>query len=107
MMWLIRTIVLLALVNIVLCRVPPLEDLERTNSSAAQTFGKTLSNSKDVPFSWRNIDSIFAFGDSYTFIQGTEGHTNFRWVSKRNIHLNLVDDSFNHRLTTIVSSGTQ
>lgn len=80
MMWLIRTIVLLALVNIVLCRVPPLKDLERTNSSAAQTFGRTLSNSKDVPFSWRNIDSIFAFGDSYTFIQGTDGHTNFSFI---------------------------
>ncbi|KAF7365144.1 Carbohydrate esterase family 16 protein [Mycena venus] len=28
-------------------------------------------------FDWNNIRYMYAFGDSYTFVQGTEGHANF------------------------------
>ena len=29
-------------------------------------------------FDWRSIEYVYAFGDSYTFVQGTRGHANFR-----------------------------
>ena len=31
-------------------------------------------------FSWDNINYLYAFGDSYSFVQGTKGHANFRCV---------------------------
>lgn len=75
-MWLFHTIPLLMVIKGVLCRFPSLAD--RGSSNEAHNFGSVISSSKDVPFRWRNIESVFAFGDSYTFVQGTEGHTNFR-----------------------------
>ena len=36
--------------------------------------------SKQPAFSWEKTKYVYAFGDSYTFVQGTEGHANFRWA---------------------------
>lgn len=38
-----------------------------------------LSTSARI-FSWDNINYVYAFGDSYSFVQGTKGHANFRCV---------------------------
>ena len=29
-------------------------------------------------FNWNTTKYVYAFGDSYTFVQGTAGHPNFR-----------------------------
>lgn len=34
-------------------------------------------------FNWAKTKYVYAFGDSYTFVQGTEGHANFRSVLTR------------------------
>ena len=31
-------------------------------------------------FNWDNIKFVYAFGDSYTFVQGTEGHPAFSFI---------------------------
>ncbi|KAJ3566034.1 hypothetical protein NP233_g7254 [Leucocoprinus birnbaumii] len=31
-------------------------------------------------FSWNNIKYVYAFGDSYSFVQGTKGHANFSFI---------------------------
>lgn len=33
-------------------------------------------------FNWTQTKYFYAFGDSYTFVQGTKGHANFRSVSR-------------------------
>lgn len=34
----------------------------------------------EAQFSWDRIKYVYAFGDSYSFVQGTHGHANFRLV---------------------------
>ena len=31
-------------------------------------------------FSWEKTKYVYAFGDSYTFVQGTKGRANFRYI---------------------------
>lgn len=31
-----------------------------------------------LKFDWDAVKYVYAFGDSYTFVQGTAGHANFR-----------------------------
>ncbi|KAI0730078.1 putative lysophospholipase [Fomitopsis betulina] len=42
----------------------------------------------NVGFDWRSIEYVYAFGDSYTFVQGTRGHANFSFIG------DLLDLSF-------------
>ncbi|KLO15977.1 hypothetical protein SCHPADRAFT_961771 [Schizopora paradoxa] len=59
-----------------------------------------------IPFSWRNIDSVFAFGDSYTFVQGTEGHTNFSFIGDAMNFSFTTKELFNDRIIPkFTSSG--
>lgn len=37
-------------------------------------------NPTDASFNWADVKQVFAFGDSYTFVQGTAGYANFRSV---------------------------
>lgn len=45
--------------------------------SAASTTRSTAASHKPA-FNWDKIKYFYAFGDSYTFVQGTEGLANFR-----------------------------
>ncbi|KAF2852007.1 carbohydrate esterase family 16 protein [Plenodomus tracheiphilus IPT5] len=49
---------------------------------AAHTLATPTSspNSKNNKFSWTSIKSLIAFGDSYTYVQGTLGHTNYTFI---------------------------
>lgn len=50
---------------------------------ATQSLSVSLGlNSGDTrpSFNWDRIRYVHAFGDSYSFVQGTEGHANFRRV---------------------------
>jgi len=78
-MWLLTSIIFLIVVRDALCRVPSLH-ATRSSVDTAQTFGTKLSSPTGVPFSWRNVEFVYAFGDSYTFVQGTEGHANFSFI---------------------------
>ncbi|OCB88918.1 hypothetical protein A7U60_g3873 [Sanghuangporus baumii] len=49
------------------------------NGSVQQDFGKVISSSS-LGFSWDNIRHVYAFGDSYTFVQGTHGLANFSFI---------------------------
>jgi hypothetical protein len=31
-------------------------------------------------FNWHNIESLIAFGDSYTYVQGVLGHPNYTYI---------------------------
>ncbi|KAF5315102.1 hypothetical protein D9619_007370 [Psilocybe cf. subviscida] len=53
---------------------------------AAQTLSVSLpQNVEDTrpSFNWDRIKYVHAFGDSYSFVQGTEGHANFRQALKK------------------------
>lgn len=41
-----------------------------------------LSTSARI-FSWDNINYVYAFGDSYSFVQGTKGHANFSFIGDK------------------------
>lgn len=45
--------------------------------SAAST--RASADSHEPQFNWGSIKYFYAFGDSYTFVQGTQGHANFRY----------------------------
>ena len=36
-------------------------------------------------FNWNTTEYVYAFGDSYTFVQGTAGHPNFRYAELFNL----------------------
>lgn len=40
----------------------------------------SIALSPAVRGDWNNFDDIVAFGDSYTFVQGTAGYTNFSFI---------------------------
>ena len=42
-------------------------------------FGHVVSGG-DGSFAWDEIQYVYAFGDSYTYVQGTEGLANFRYA---------------------------
>lgn len=46
-----------------------------TSASATPTY-----NNHKNPFNWRTTNQLIAFGDSYTFIQGTYGHANYSFI---------------------------
>ncbi|KAK2615502.1 hypothetical protein N8I77_002252 [Diaporthe amygdali] len=33
-----------------------------------------------VPFQWQNVKHLIAFGDSYTYVQGVQGHQNYSFI---------------------------
>ncbi|EJD46270.1 hypothetical protein AURDEDRAFT_164505 [Auricularia subglabra TFB-10046 SS5] len=37
-----------------------------------------------APFRWEDVRTVYAFGDSYTFVQGTRGHANFSFIGDAN-----------------------
>ncbi|KAH8114740.1 hypothetical protein DFH11DRAFT_1508678 [Phellopilus nigrolimitatus] len=45
----------------------------------SSTFGSVISNS-DSSFSWDKTNYVYAFGDSYSFVQGTRGLGNFSFI---------------------------
>lgn len=45
----------------------------------------------NVGFDWRSIEYVYAFGDSYTFVQGTRGHANFRLAASRSVQADVAD----------------
>ena len=48
---------------------------------ATCTTATPAPNPKTQAFNWNTTRSLIAFGDSYTFIQGTLGHTNYSFIS--------------------------
>ncbi|KAF9731377.1 hypothetical protein PMIN02_010524 [Paraphaeosphaeria minitans] len=46
-----------------------------TSASAGPTY-----NRLETSFSWSQTKQLIAFGDSYTFIQGTAGHANYSFI---------------------------
>jgi hypothetical protein len=53
--------------------------------AAAKAHGH--SHNEDVAaFDWNSIEYVYAFGDSYTFVQGTAGYPNYSFVGD---YLNL------------------
>ncbi|KAL5519854.1 hypothetical protein ACEPAG_1514 [Sanghuangporus baumii] len=49
------------------------------DESVQHDFGKVISSSS-LDFRWDNIRYVYAFGDSYTFVQGTHGLANFSFI---------------------------
>lgn len=47
---------------------------------AATTTAAPTSEYKEAEFSWKKTKSLIAFGDSYTFVQGLEGHPNYTYI---------------------------
>lgn len=43
-------------------------------------FTSDSSATKKDPFNWHTTKSLLAFGDSYTFVQGTLGHPNYTFI---------------------------
>jgi hypothetical protein len=43
-------------------------------------FAQALTIVHGANFNWTVTKYVYAFGDSYTFVQGTRGLANFRWV---------------------------
>jgi hypothetical protein len=35
---------------------------------------------KQAKFNWKDITHVYAFGDSYSFVQGTLGHANYSFI---------------------------
>jgi hypothetical protein len=31
-------------------------------------------------FDWQSVEHVYAFGDSYSFVQGTRGHANYSFI---------------------------
>ncbi|EJC97812.1 uncharacterized protein FOMMEDRAFT_97508 [Fomitiporia mediterranea MF3/22] len=52
---------------------------ERNIQPDSTSFGKVLSN-PSLSFDWDAIKYVYAFGDSYTFVQGTHGLANFSFI---------------------------
>lgn len=48
-------------------------------AAAATAIPTSFSHSGDK-FSWAKTKSVIAFGDSYTFVQGTHGHPNYSYI---------------------------
>lgn len=46
-------------------------------TASGSKFGSVISRGRHR-FDWDNVQYLYAFGDSYTFVQGTEGYANFR-----------------------------
>ena len=46
------------------------------------SFGSVIQKGA-LGFDWNDIHYFYAFGDSYTFVQGTDGLANFRCVLLR------------------------
>lgn len=64
---------------------------------------------KKAKFSWKHTKSLIAFGDSYSFIQGLEGHQNYTFIGD-NFHLaftpaELFADRIVQNLTSTASGG--
>lgn len=51
-------------------------------AGASASPASTTHSPKDNknPFNWRTTKSVIAFGDSYTFVQGTLGHVNYTYI---------------------------
>ena len=47
---------------------------------AASVIAAPSPKPKAPSFSWKKNKSIIAFGDSYTFVQGTHGHPNYTYI---------------------------
>lgn len=47
---------------------------------AAAIAAAPSSSSKNPQFNWKKTKSLIAFGDSYTFVQGTHGHPNYTYI---------------------------
>ncbi|KAJ4344042.1 hypothetical protein N0V95_006420 [Ascochyta clinopodiicola] len=47
---------------------------------AATAAAAPTSNKKKPSFSWKQTKSLIAFGDSYTYVQGLQGHPNYTYI---------------------------
>ena len=44
-------------------------------------YGVLPSSGRKVRFDWTTVKYVYAFGDSYSFVGGTEGFPDFRFVA--------------------------
>lgn len=76
---------------------------------AATAAAAPTSDPKKAKFSWKKTKSLIAFGDSYTFVQGLQGHPNYTYIGD-NFDISftpseLFDNRIVQNLTATASGG--
>lgn len=64
-----------------------LTSLTVLSSAVGASLSRAAAVGKKPEFNWTQTKYFYAFGDSYTFVQGTKGHANFRYAA----HLRTSD----------------
>ncbi|KAH8731992.1 lysophospholipase-like protein A [Phaeosphaeriaceae sp. PMI808] len=79
-----------------------------TTAVVAALFQDGLQLQKNV-FNWKTTKSVIAFGDSYTYVQGSLGHTNYTYMGD-NFNISFTPEKlFSNRIVlnqTWVNEGT-